>query len=85
MKLTPQRIVALCILLHAVFAVLAATWLYIPILLILVSICSFPFWWAVLGYRQMRTQVVGWSLGIGTLIYALPAFHLFQLMLGARS
>jgi hypothetical protein len=81
-KLSPQRIVALCIAAHAVFAVLAAFWLYIPILLILGAICSFPFWWAVLGYRQMRTRVVVWSLVVATVVY-LPSLRVIQLMLGA--
>ncbi len=82
MKLTPQRIVALCILAHAVFAVLAAFWLYIPILLILGVICSFPFWWAALGYRRMRTRVVYWGLAVGTVVY-LPSLRVIQQMLGA--
>ncbi len=81
MKLTP-RIVALCVLAHAVLAVLAAFWLYIPILLILLAIGSFPFWWAILGYRQMRTRVVYWALAVATLVY-LPSLRVIQLMLGA--
>jgi hypothetical protein len=80
MKPTAQTIVAACILAHALFALLAAYWLYINILVILIAICSWPFWWASLGYRQMRVKVVVWSLVGGTLIY-IPSLKVIQVML----
>ena len=80
MTLTPPRTTALLIVAHAVFALLAAYWLYINIILILVAICAWPFWWAVLGFREMRTRPVYWSLALGTLIY-LPSVRVILLML----
>ncbi|HEY1763385.1 MAG TPA: hypothetical protein VGF85_00585 [Opitutaceae bacterium] len=80
MKLTSQQVVALLIVAHATFATLCAFWLYLNIWVILVSICAWPFWWAALGYREMRVRLVVWSLVGGTVVY-LPSLKVIQLML----
>jgi hypothetical protein len=80
MSLTTPRTIALCIVAHALFALLAGYWLYINIVVILVAICSWPFWWAVLGYRDLRSRPVYWSLAIGSALY-LPCVRIIMLML----
>ena len=78
--LKPQQIAALAIMAHALFAVLCAFWLYINIWVILVAICAWPFWWAVLGYRQMRVRLVVVSLAAGTAVY-IPCLRVIRDML----
>ena len=79
-RLTPQQIVALALMAHALFAVLCAFWLYLNIWVILVAICAWPFWWAVLGYRQMRVRLVVLCLIAGTAVY-IPSLRVIQVML----
>jgi len=74
-----QRLIACAIVAHAVFAVLGAYWLYINIVLILVSICTWPFWWAVLGFKELRVRPVLWALSVGSVIY-LPSVRIILLM-----
>jgi hypothetical protein len=82
MKLTKPRAVAGCILAHALFAYLGAEWIDINILLMLAAICAWPFWWAVVGFRELRTRAVWWSLAAGTVIY-LPSVRVILLMLSS--
>jgi len=79
MTASKPRLAACAILAHAVFAYLGAKWIDINIIVILVSICSWPFWWAVLGFREMRTRLVLLSLAVGSLIY-LPCVSVILLM-----
>jgi hypothetical protein len=79
MTLTTPRVVACAIVAHAVFAVLGAYWLYINILVILVSIVTWPFWWGVLGFRELRVRPVYWSLAVGSVIY-LPTVKIILMM-----
>lgn len=79
MTLATNRMIALCIVAHAAFALLGAYWLYINIVVRLVSICLWPFWWAVLGFKELRTGRICWSLAAGTVIY-LPSLRIIYLM-----
>ncbi|MGA2017634.1 MAG: hypothetical protein ABSH26_11825 [Opitutaceae bacterium] len=74
----PQA-VACAIIAHALFAYLGAKWVDINIVLVLVAICTWPLWWAVLGFGEMRTRVVWWSLAVGSIIY-LPSVSVILLM-----
>jgi len=76
------RAAACAILAHAVFAYLGAKWVDINVVLMLVAICTWPFWWAVLGFGEMRTRLVVWSLAIGSVIY-LPCVSVILLMVSA--
>jgi membrane glycosyltransferase len=82
MTLAKPRVVACCIFAHAVFAYLGAEWIDINILVLLAAICAWPFWWAVLGFRELRTRVVLWSLAAGSVIY-LPSVRVILLMLSS--
>jgi|GEM_PF-4118836 len=73
------RTVSSAIVAHALFAYLGAKWIDINIVLVLVAICTWPLWWAVLGAAEMRTRTVCWSLALGTLIY-LPSVSVILLM-----
>jgi hypothetical protein len=79
-KLNAQQVAALALVAHAFFADLCAYWLYINIWVILVAICSWPFWWAILGYRQMRVRLVVWSLVAATAVY-VPSLRVVEMML----
>jgi hypothetical protein len=74
-----RRMVACAIVAHALFAYLGAKWIDINIVLVLVAICTWPFWWAVLGIGEMRTRLVCWSLAVGSVIY-LPSISVILLM-----
>jgi len=76
------RLAAGAILAHAVFAYLGAKWIDWNIIVILVAICSWPFWWAILGFRGMRTRIVWLSLAVGSLIY-LPCVSVILLMVSS--
>jgi hypothetical protein len=82
MTLTKPRAVACCIIAHAVFAYLGAEWIDINIVLLLAAICAWPFWWAALGFRELRTRAVRWSLAVGSVIY-LPSIRVILLMLSS--
>ena len=80
MTAAKPQLAACAILAHAVFAYLGAKWIDINIIVILAAICSWPFWWAVLGFRELRTRLVWLSLAVGSLIY-LPCVSVIALML----
>jgi len=79
MTLTKPRLTACAIAAHAVFAYLAAEWVDINVVLMLVAICAWPFWWAVLGFKELRVRPVYWSLAISSVIY-LPSVRIILLM-----
>lgn len=68
------------ILAHAVFAYLAAEWVDVNILVTLAAICSWPFWWAAVGFSRLRTRAVWWCLAIGSAVY-LPSVRVILVML----
>jgi hypothetical protein len=76
------RLVAGGILAHAVFAYLGAEWIDINILVLLVAICAWPFWWAVLGFGEMRTRLIFWCLALGSVLY-IPCIRIILLMLSS--
>jgi hypothetical protein len=76
------RLVACALLAHAAFAYLGAEWIDINILVLLVAICAWPFWWAVLGFGEMRTRLIYWCLALGTALY-LPCIRIILLMLSS--
>jgi hypothetical protein len=74
-----QRLLSCAIIAHAVFAYLGAEWVDMNIVLLLVAICAWPFWWAVLGFSELRTRLLYWSLALGSVIY-LPSIRVILLM-----
>ena len=76
------RMIACAMIAHAIFAYLGAKWIDINIVLVLVAICTWPCWWAVLGFAELRTRVVCWSLAIGSIIY-VPSVSVILLMVSA--
>jgi hypothetical protein len=79
MSAPKPRMVACAIIAYALFAYLGAKWIDINIVLVLVAICTWPIWWAVLGVGEMRTRAVCWSLAVGSVIY-LPSVSVILLM-----
>lgn len=78
------KILAGAILAHAVFAYLAADWVDINILVTLAAICSWPFWWAAVGFSGLRTRAVWWCLAIGSVVYA-PSVRVILMMVSPAS
>ena len=76
------NVVACAIFAHAVVAYLGAEWVDMNIVVMLVAICTWPFWWAALGFCEMRTRVVYWSLAAGTIVY-LPSLRVILLMVSS--